>query len=47
MQWEASKNSNLVFYEVCYPPYQDGRFENLAGKFEELTDPASLHRKEY
>lgn len=29
MQWEASKNKNLVFYEVCYPPYEDGRFENL------------------
>jgi mannose-6-phosphate isomerase-like protein (cupin superfamily) len=29
MQWEAGRNSDLVFYEVCYPPYQDGRFENL------------------
>lgn len=28
MQWEAT-DSDLVFYEVCSPPYQDGRFENL------------------
>jgi hypothetical protein len=25
----ADKNSTLVFSEVCYPPYEDGRFENL------------------
>lgn len=30
MQWEASKGSNLVFSEICYPPYKDGRFENLS-----------------
>ena len=30
MQWQASPDSSLVFYEICYPPYQDGRFENLA-----------------
>jgi hypothetical protein len=29
MQWEADGNSELVFYEVCYPPYEDGRYENL------------------
>ncbi len=29
MQWEASKDLDLVFSEVCYPPYKDGRFENL------------------
>jgi len=28
MQWEA--NEELVFYEICYPPYQDGRFENIS-----------------
>jgi len=28
MQWEA--NEDLVFYEICYPPYQDGRFENIS-----------------
>lgn len=29
MQWKASPNSKLVAYEVCVPPYADGRFENL------------------
>lgn len=29
MQWEADQDSELVFYEVCVPPYADGRFENL------------------
>lgn len=29
MQWEASPNSKLVAYEVCIPPYADGRFKNL------------------
>ncbi len=28
MQWEAT-DSELVFYEICYPPYTDGRFKNL------------------
>ena len=27
MQWSAQ--SDLVFYEICYPPYEDGRYENL------------------
>jgi len=27
MQWEALED--LTFAEVCYPPYQDGRFENV------------------
>lgn len=27
MQWLA--DTDLIFYEVCYPPYSDGRFENL------------------
>lgn len=27
MQWAA--NEDLVFYEICTPPYEDGRFENL------------------
>ena len=27
MQWEAK--SQLTFYELCTPPYTDGRFENL------------------
>lgn len=28
MQWQANKDSNLVVYEICYPPYEDGRYEN-------------------
>lgn len=27
MQWTADEDS--VCYEICYPPYEDGRFENL------------------
>jgi hypothetical protein len=29
MQWHAARGSTLIAYEICYPPYQDGRFENL------------------
>ncbi len=29
MQWRAAHDSGLVVYEICWPPYQDGRFENL------------------
>ncbi len=29
MQWEADINSDLVVYEVCFPPYEDGRYENI------------------
>ena len=29
MQWHANGDTDLVFYEVCEPPYEDGRFENL------------------
>lgn len=29
MQWVAAADSSLVFSEVCEPPYEDGRFENL------------------
>ncbi len=29
MQWTAPNDADLVFYEICDPPYQDGRFENL------------------
>jgi hypothetical protein len=28
MQWTAK--TDLIFYEICTPPYQDGRFENLS-----------------
>ncbi|MDZ4231500.1 MAG: hypothetical protein U1C52_01790, partial [Patescibacteria group bacterium] len=30
MQWQADKIGELVFYEVCFPPYKDGRFEDIA-----------------
>lgn len=29
MQWSAGPEDELVFYEVCVPPYEDGRYENL------------------
>ncbi|MFA4995743.1 MAG: hypothetical protein WC536_01220 [Patescibacteria group bacterium] len=29
MQWEAAPDSDLIAAEICYPPYQDGRFENI------------------
>lgn len=35
MQWHANADNDLVFYEVCEPPYEDGRFENL---FEEVNN---------
>ncbi len=29
MQWIASEHSSLTAFEICYPPYEDGRYENL------------------
>lgn len=29
MQWEADPDSELVIAEICYPPYKEGRFENI------------------
>jgi hypothetical protein len=29
MQWTAPEDTDLVFYEICDLPYQDGRFEDL------------------
>ena len=29
MQWEADSESNLKAYEICFPPYKDGRYENI------------------
>lgn len=29
MQWIASEDTPLMAYELCYPPYKDGRYENL------------------
>jgi len=28
VQWKAI--TDLMFYEICYPPYEEGRFENLS-----------------
>lgn len=28
MQWSA--DTGLTFYEICWPPYEDGRFENIS-----------------
>lgn len=32
VQWQASQDTALVFYEICYPPYQEGRFKDLEEK---------------
>ena len=29
MQWHASEDLPLVVYEICFPPYQEGRYENI------------------
>ena len=29
MQWRSDVDSPLVAYEICFPPYEDGRYENL------------------
>ena len=29
MQWQAAADSDLEVYEICFPPYKAGRFENL------------------
>ena len=29
MQWEAGSDSDLTAYEICFPPYEDGRYENI------------------
>jgi hypothetical protein len=29
MQWRATSDATLIFYEACTPPYEKGRFENL------------------
>lgn len=29
MQWSADTQTGLTFYEICTPPYKDGRFKNL------------------
>ena len=29
MQWQADEDSNLSASEICFPPYADGRYNNL------------------
>ncbi len=29
MQWKADESSELIVSEICYPPYEEGRFENI------------------
>ena len=29
MQWRTTGNVDLIFYEICFPPYADGRYQNL------------------
>jgi len=29
MQWYANGDHDLIFYEICEPSYESGRFENL------------------
>ncbi len=29
MQWHADEGSSLVAFEICVPPYEEGRFKNL------------------
>jgi len=29
MLWEADPDLGLEVFEICYPPYEDGRFENI------------------
>jgi hypothetical protein len=30
IQWRADDNSDLEVYEICFPPYEPGRFKNLS-----------------
>jgi hypothetical protein len=29
MQWTADEKTGLMVYEICFPPYQDGRYEEI------------------
>ena len=29
MQWEAGPEEQLVVYEVCFPPFKDGRYQDI------------------
>ena len=30
MQWEAGPNQQLVVFEICFPPYKEGRYQDIA-----------------
>lgn len=30
MQWQADTSEDLQVYEICFPPYEDGRFISLS-----------------
>jgi len=32
MQWIAEEETALITYEICFPPYEDGRYENIVDK---------------
>lgn len=29
MQWQADEDCDLVAFEICIPPYEEGRYENI------------------
>jgi|WetSurMetagenome_2_1015567.scaffolds.fasta_scaffold287215_1 hypothetical protein len=29
MQWQAAVGSHLTAYEICFPPYKEGRYEDI------------------
>lgn len=29
MQWKSTGSTRLMAFEICYPPYQDGRYEEI------------------
>ncbi len=30
MQWRADEDAKLTVFEICFPPYEDGRYDNLS-----------------
>jgi hypothetical protein len=30
MQWKADPDSELITFGICFPPYEDGRYENIS-----------------
>jgi len=29
MQWQADEGCDLIAFEICIPPYEEGRFQNI------------------